>query len=134
VWIAECLTHGNPLWSSAAALAVMAGHAFPVFLHFRGGKAMASFVGASLRLTPLALLCVLVVFAAMVAWTRHISVGSIVSAATFPLAVWLIARPPMTVLAAAVIAAAFIIYRHKENIRRVREGSESVFTLGSRKS
>jgi glycerol-3-phosphate acyltransferase PlsY len=134
VWIAECLTHGNPLWSSAAALAVMAGHAFPVFLHFRGGKAVASFVGAFLRLTPLALLCVLVVFAAMVAWTRHISVGSIVSAATFPLAVWLIARPPMTVLAAAVIAAAFIIYRHKENIRRVREGSESVFTLGSRKS
>src|SRR4029077_4304351 len=51
VWLASTLTGGNIHWMSAAALAVMAGHAFPIFLHFKGGKAVASFVGAFLYLT-----------------------------------------------------------------------------------
>ena len=77
VWIAGRLTGGEPLWMALAALAVMAGHAFPVFLGFKGGKAVASFIGAFLCLTPLALVCVLVVFAGVVAWSRYISLGSI---------------------------------------------------------
>src|ERR1700731_2267067 len=48
VWIAGRLTDGSALWMSAAALAVMAGHAYPVFLKFEGGKAVASFIGAFL--------------------------------------------------------------------------------------
>src|SRR5277367_3719984 len=48
VWIAQRLTGGDQLWMSAAALAVMAGHAYPVFLRFQGGKAVASFIGAFL--------------------------------------------------------------------------------------
>ena len=80
---------------SAAALAVMAGHAYPVFLKFKGGKAVASFVGAFLCLTPVALLASLVVFVGVVAWTRYISLGSIIAAACFPLAVWLIAAAGM---------------------------------------
>src|SRR6266853_3426207 len=51
VWLAGRLTENSPLWMSAAALAVMAGHAFPVFLGGRGGKAVASFAGAWLCLT-----------------------------------------------------------------------------------
>src|ERR1700761_7011197 len=62
VWIAGRLTGQEPIWMSLAALAVMAGHAFPVFLGFKGGKAVASFIGAFLCLTPLGLLCVLIVF------------------------------------------------------------------------
>src|SRR5579864_585921 len=46
VWIAAEMTGGSPFWSSAAALAVIGGHAFPIFLQFRGGKAVASFTGA----------------------------------------------------------------------------------------
>src|SRR5258708_4482432 len=64
VWLAAYLTAGNITWMSAAALAVMAGHAYPVFLRFKGGKAVASFVGVFLFLTPLALLAVTVVFIA----------------------------------------------------------------------
>src|SRR5215469_7139169 len=45
VWLAARWTHGDPLWMSLAALAVMAGHSFPVFLKFHGGKAVACFVG-----------------------------------------------------------------------------------------
>ena len=67
----------------AAAVVVMLGHAYPVFLRVQGGKAVASFVGAFLCLTPLALAAVLVVFVGVVAWTRYISLGSIVAAAVF---------------------------------------------------
>jgi acyl phosphate:glycerol-3-phosphate acyltransferase len=133
VWIASRLTGGDSFWMSMSALAVMAGHAYPVFLKFKGGKAVASFVGAFLCLTPFALLSVLAVFVAAVAWTRYISAGSVIGAATFPLAVWLIEKPPLAVFAASLIAGAFIIYRHASNIKRLREGSEHVFTLGDRK-
>jgi len=109
------------------------GHAYPVFLAFRGGKAVASFVGAFLCLTPLALAAVLVVFVGVVAWTRRISMGSIVAAAVFPLAVWLIAVPAWPVEAAAVIGAALIIYKHSNNIQRLRAGTESKFTFGGGK-
>ena len=130
VWISGRLGHGNQLWMSLAALAVMAGHAYPIFLRFKGGKAVASFVGAFLCLTPLALLAVLVVFVGVVAWTRYISLGSIIGAATFPLAVWLIVQPPISVMLVAVAAGIFIIYKHKDNIRRLRAGKEHVFRFG----
>jgi len=131
VWLAGRWSGGSPFWMSLAAVVVMAGHAYPVFLGFRGGKAVASFVGAFLCLTPLPLAAVLVVFVVVVAWTRHISMGSIVSAATFPLAVWLILQPPLPVIAAAILAGIFIIYKHKENIRRLRENREHKFRFGS---
>ncbi len=133
VWIAGRLTGHSPLWMSAAALAVMAGHAYPLFLRFHGGKAVASFVGAWLCLTPLALAAVLIVFVGVVAWTRHISLGSIIGAATFPLAVWIVLHPPASVVAASIIAGAFIIYRHSGNIRRLRAGTEHVFRFGGGK-
>jgi len=132
VWLAGRLTDESVWWMSAAALAVMAGHAFPVFLGFRGGKAVASFVGAFLRLTPVPLVAVLVVFLITVAVSRHISLGSIVAAGTFPLAVWLILHPAWPVVAAALIAGAFIVYRHQENIARLHAGNESIFRFGSR--
>jgi len=113
---------------SVAALAVMAGHAYPVFLGFKGGKAVASFVGAFLYLTPAALAAETIIFVVIVAWTRHISMGSIVGAATFPLAVWLVTRMAVPAIAAA-IAGAFVIYRHSGNIRRLREGTENRFKL-----
>lgn len=132
VWIAGALTHESALWTGAAALAVVAGHAYPVFLKFQGGKAVASMLGAFLRLAPLAIAAEFLVFVVVVAWTRHISLGSIVCAATLPLAVWLIQKPPLPVVVAAVIGGGFIIYKHSNNIRRLRAGNESVFTFGAR--
>ena len=95
VWIAGRLTGQDAVWMSLAALAVMAGHAYPVFLSFKGGKAVASFVGAFLCLTPWALAVEIIIFVVVVAWTRHISMGSIVGAATLPLAVWLVMQAPL---------------------------------------
>jgi len=134
VSIAARLTASSPLWMSAAALAVMAGHAYPVFLKFHGGKAVASFVGAFLYLTPLPLAAILVLFVAVVAATRYISLGSILGAAALPFAAWLMERPPLPVVAAAAIGGAFIVWRHKENIRRLRAGTESKLSLGGRRA
>jgi len=133
VWIAGRLTDHDPLWMSAAALAVMAGHAYSVFLRFRGGKAVASYVGAFLCLSGWALAATLVIFVAIVAWTRHISLGSIVGASTLPLAAWILVKAPIPVIVASVIAGAFIIYRHRANIRRLRDGTEHTLSFGSSK-
>ncbi len=129
VWLAGRLTGGSQMWMAAAALAVMAGHAFPVFLGGKGGKAVATFVGAFLCLTPLPLAATVVVFVAIVAWTRYISMGSIVAAGAFPLAVWLISHPPLPVFGAAIVSGAFIVYRHAGNIERLRAGNENLFSL-----
>lgn len=127
VWLAARLTNDSVTWTSLAALAVMAGHAFPVFLKFRGGKAMASFIGAFLYLTPIPLLATLVVFVIVVAATGHISMGSIIAAASLPLATWLIMHPPAPLVLVSLIAGAFVVVRHRENIQRIRAGKEHVF-------
>jgi glycerol-3-phosphate acyltransferase PlsY len=134
VWLAAYLIPNDPmlLWRSAAAVAVMAGHAFPVFLKFKGGKAVASFIGAFLYLAPVALLAVLLLFVIVVAYTRYISLGSIIAAGTFPLAVWLILHPPAPVWIAALLAGGFIVYRHKANLQRIRAGNEHVFSFGGK--
>jgi glycerol-3-phosphate acyltransferase PlsY len=127
VWLAGRWTGGDSIWMSLAALAVMAGHAYPVFLGFKGGKAVASFVGAFACLIPVALAIEIIMFVVVVVWTRHISLGSIVGAATFPLAAYLVARAPVPEVLASVLACAFVIYRHSSNIQRLRTGTESVF-------
>jgi acyl phosphate:glycerol-3-phosphate acyltransferase len=133
VWIADHASSGSPFWMSLAALAVMAGHTFPVFLHFKGGKAVASFLGAFLRLAPLATIAILVVFVAVVAWSRHISLGSIVAAGTLPLALWLIEKPQSIVILVSIVAAILIIYRHRTNIQRLHEGTEHVLSFRMRR-
>jgi acyl phosphate:glycerol-3-phosphate acyltransferase len=129
VWIAAVVTHNNPLALALAAAAVMAGHCYSVFLHFKGGKAVACFIGAFLYLTPLALTLSLLVFIAVVAVSKYISLGSIIAALIFPLAVWRIDHPVQPILAASIFAAVLIIYRHKMNIRRLANGQENVFSL-----
>jgi glycerol-3-phosphate acyltransferase PlsY len=133
VWLADRLTGGSVAWMSATALAVMAGHAFPIYLKFQGGKAVASFVGAFLYLTPLPLVATLILFVVTVAASRYISLGSIVAAGCFPLAVFLIDHPPAVVLGAAAIAGVFIVWRHRSNIARIRAGNENVFSFGGRR-
>ncbi|MCU1334978.1 MAG: acyl-phosphate glycerol-3-phosphate acyltransferase [Bryobacterales bacterium] len=130
VWIAGMLTDNSPGWMANAALAVMVGHAFPIFLGFKGGKAVATFIGAFLYLTPIPMLAALIVFVITVTVTRYISAASILMAATFPLGVWLIQHPTPNELIAAIIAAAIVVYRHKENLQRIRTGREPVFRWG----
>jgi glycerol-3-phosphate acyltransferase PlsY len=112
---------------SFAALAVLAGHAFPVWLKFKGGKAVATFVGAFAVLTPLPLLAVVLIFVGVVAWTRYLSLGSVTAAGLFPVACFLILHPAWPVLMVSITAAALIVDRHRSNIARIRAGEENVF-------
>jgi glycerol-3-phosphate acyltransferase PlsY len=133
VWLAGRLTAGAVTWMAGSAVAVMLGHVFPVFLGFKGGKAVASFIGAYLYLVPLPMAAAVLVWTATVAITRYVSLGSILAAGTFPLAVWLIAHPPLSVVLASILSAAIIVARHKDNIERLRAGNEHALSLGSRK-
>jgi len=130
VWLAGWLTNDNPGWMADAALAAMAGHSFPVFLKFKGGKAVATFIGAFGYLMPLPMLAVLVVFLVTMVATRYVSAASVMAAAAFPFGVWLILHPTLTETLVSVIAAGFIIYRHKPNMDRIRAGTEPVFRWG----
>jgi glycerol-3-phosphate acyltransferase PlsY len=129
VFLADWLTGGNVLWTSFAALAVLAGHAFPAWLGFKGGKAVASFIGAFAWLTPLPLLAVLLIFLMVVYATRYLSLGSIIAAALFPFACWMILHPAWPVLLAAAGAAILIVWRHRANLDRILAGRENIFSF-----
>lgn len=129
VWLAAVIAHGDPRGLALSAVCVMLGHCYPVFLHFRGGKAVACFIGAFLYLAPVALAMTAVVFVTVVAVTRFISLASIIGALLFPFAVWMIERPSLPVLIASIAAALLIVYRHEANIERLRAGTEHRFSL-----
>jgi glycerol-3-phosphate acyltransferase PlsY len=129
VWLADWLSGGSEFWMSAAALAVLLGHAYSIWLGFKGGKAVASFVGAFAYLTPVPLIAVALLFIFVLWWTRYLSLGSIVMAGLFPVACWMILHPGWPVLVAALGAAILIIDRHRSNIDRIRAGEERVFRL-----
>ena len=131
VWLMARFGSGDAVWTALAALAVILGHAFPAVLKFQGGKAVASFVGAFAYLAPLPLLAITIVFVAVVASTRFVSLGAIIGAALFPLAVWMIDHPGTPLVAAALVGGVFIIWRHKSNIERLRAGTENA--LGAKK-
>jgi len=143
VWLATLVAlqrHRVHSWREAYFLAAMAavfailGHVFPVWLKFKGGKGVATGVGAFVALAPKAVLIALVIFVAMVAAFRYISLGSIVATAAFPLFAWLLYRYQASpaVIAAMVAASALIILKHKDNIRRLLAGTEHRFELKHR--
>lgn len=115
---------------AASALFAIIGHMFPVWLGFRGGKGVATALGAFVRLAPLAVLVAIAIFILTVLVFRRISLGSIVTAALFPTIVWLLnlSRDPLVLLLIG-IAALLIIIRHYQNILRLLSGEEPKFSL-----
>ena len=122
---------GSDWVKAAAAIAVIVGHIFPVWLRFRGGKGVATGVGVFLVLAPIAMLCAGVVFVSIVFFTRYVSLGSITAAALIPLFVWLqnvFVEPladPRPLLTAAITGAVLIVFAHRGNIGRLARGTES---------
>ena len=109
---------------AAAASAALVGHIFPVWLGFRGGKGVATGVGIFLVLAPIALLCAGVVFVAIVLLTRYVSLGSITAAILIPVLVW-VQSDSQSLLTAAIVGAALIVFAHRGNIQRLVSGTES---------
>ncbi len=119
----------------ATALAVIAGHNWPVFLHFRGGRGVACFFGTLLAMSPTVALFGFEIFLMVVFITRYMSMGSIFGA----LSAWCLLAPltvvnkfPPIYLVYGLIAASLILYQHRDNISRLRAGTER--SIGERLS
>jgi glycerol-3-phosphate acyltransferase PlsY len=115
--------------ASLAAFMAIVGHVFPIWLRFRGGKGVATGLGAWVTLAPHGVLAMVIIFAVMVALFRYISLGSITAAAMFPLATWFLRDYHQTPAVVWFMAAssALIIVKHQKNIRRLLSGTESKF-------
>ena len=118
------LVTADPRYAAAAGLAAILGHVFPLYYGFRGGKGVATAVGAFLALAPLAILACLGLFVVIVGVTRYVSLGSVVAIVLLPPAAGLFHAPRSVVFAAAVTAA-LVVFKHLENLRRLARGQES---------
>ncbi len=116
----------SELWVALAGLAAFLGHVYTVFLGFKGGKGVATALGVFLGVSPLSVLVALGIFIACVATWRFISLGSIAAAAAMPPVVAILDRRPPFVGVTLVIAL-LVIWKHRENIQRLRAGTETRF-------
>ena len=120
---------GRNVIAGLAALFAIIGHAFPIWLKFRGGKGVATGLGSFALLAPKSILFMFAIFVTIVAIFRHISLGSIIAVALFPLLAWLLrdyGEAPQ-VLGLMALASLLIIVKHQQNIRRLLAGTEARF-------
>ncbi len=113
-------------WVALAGLAAFLGHVYTVFLGFKGGKGVATALGVFLAISPLVVPAAMAVFALVLYKWRYVSLASITAAAVVPSLTALIYRSPDIVMMSLLIAAV-VIYRHRENIKRLKEGTENKF-------
>jgi len=137
VYLAGRLTQGSATWLIIALLCALAGHCFPVWLRFRGGKGVATAAGAFLVLCPMAMLAATILFLLVVAFWRFVSLGSISAAAAMPLLTYFFwaprHAPPHAVTFGTLAAALLIIYKHDANLQRLVQGNEPRFSFRRRK-
>ena len=105
-------------------VAAMLGHSFSCFTKFKGGKSVATGAGGFLVLFPLGMGIGFVVFSLTLALSRYVSLASMLGAASLPFAAFAF-KQPSPVISLAAMAAAFVIYRHRANLARIRAGNES---------
>jgi glycerol-3-phosphate acyltransferase PlsY len=123
VAIALRLAPGHPVLPAVAAGAAVVGHVYPLWLGLRGGKGVATGLGAFAMLEPLAALIAVPIFGLTVATTQFASLGSVVGAASLAL-LTLFFRGLDPVAIAAIATATLIVVRHRSNLRRVLDGTE----------
>ena len=115
---------GSELAGVLCGILAIAGHSWSVFLAFKGGKGVATGLGVIAALMPEVTLIVFAVWFAIVYFTGYVSLGSIVGAALVPI-LTLFFGLHTEFLILGLIAAVFLIYRHKSNIERLLKGTES---------
>ena len=115
-----------------AGTACIFGHTFPVFFKFKGGKGVVTAAVTVLMCNPYVFLILIALFVAIVACTKYISLGSVMCMLIYPFILsgidtWLVGGCPYVLF--AILTSALIIYKHKENIIRLRQGTESKFSF-----
>jgi len=118
----------GPAWFTVAlGIAAVLGHMFSPYVRFRGGKGVATAAGVFLALAPLAVLISLVIWGATLWLSGYVSVASVTVALLFPVWVWLTEQGEPYTLWAAIVLALLLVYAHRGNIERLRQGTENRF-------
>jgi glycerol-3-phosphate acyltransferase PlsY len=123
------LVTADPRYAAAAGFAAVLGHVFPIFYGFRGGKGVATAVGAFLVLAPAAMGLSVAVFVLVVVLTRYVSLGSVIAMTLLPLLAGFLGASWPAVVAAAGTAV-LVMFKHLENLKRLARGEER--RLGSK--
>jgi len=133
VLAAARLTEDSAVWIIVAGICALLGHCYPLWLHFKGGKGVATAAGVFLVLCPLAMLSALAVFILVVAFWRFVSLGSLAAAAAIPLLMYFLwaphHAPPLVVTFGSLGISALVIYKHDANMQRLVEGTEAKFSF-----
>jgi glycerol-3-phosphate acyltransferase PlsY len=116
----------TPAQQALVAVAAFLGHCYPVYLGFKGGKGVATALGIYLVFSPLSVLGCFLVFAGMLWKWRYVSLASITAAAIVPLFI-LLAEQSFPLFFASLFISGMVILRHRANILRLRNGTESRF-------
>lgn len=116
------------MWVVASVgIAVFLGHLYPIFYKFKGGKGVATALGVMLALSPLLGLAALVTWIVVFAISRYSSLGAIVAAGLSPLYAWLLLMPYKDYVTTVIVMSLLLIWRHKTNIQKLLNGTESGF-------
>lgn len=123
-----------------AGLFAVLGHVFPIYYGFRGGKGVLVTATTALILTPIPFLILLVIFVVIVAISKYVSLGSITVAMLYPVIVNFYVRyvfelpPPGILMLCLIILAVFIVWCHRENIKRISNKTERKISIGGKKN
>lgn len=126
-----------------AGIFAILGHVFPIYYHFKGGKGVLVGVSVFLGIDWKVFLCLIVIFAVVLAISKYVSLGSIIAAAccpvvTFLFQFWQRGDLPMWYLwlntGLAALMGAWVIYMHRTNIQRLKAGNENKFSFHSKKA
>jgi acyl phosphate:glycerol-3-phosphate acyltransferase len=118
VVVARLLGYG-PWMQGICGFAAIAGHSFSIFLGGKGGKGVATSLGAALGLAPLPALGAFVIYALLYAIFRISSIGSLVGVSAFPALIWVLGPRDLALVTFGVATALLVIVRHKDNLRRL---------------
>jgi glycerol-3-phosphate acyltransferase PlsY len=122
--VAAFMLYKPSLVVAAVGLAAFLGHLFPIYLRFKGGKGVATALGAYLGLDPLAVLIAVIIFVLLLLKWRFVSLGSLVGVAVMPLLLYLRNAPNQYIYLVLIIGT-LIFLKHKDNIRRLIAGTEN---------
>ena len=112
----------GPQFAMVAALGAFLGHLFPVWLGFKGGKGVATFIGVLIGLKPLAALIFCVIWLGVAFASKYSSLSALVASAVTPIVLWLLGEPGMAGI--AVVLVALLWWKHGQNISRLLAGTE----------
>ncbi len=112
----------DPVFISLIALAVVLGHDYSIYLGFKGGKGVATSFGVLIVLAPVPIMVVAIIFTLVTGVFKFVSFGSVMASFSYPFVAYILGDTRYTWL--AIVLGSLIIYKHKENLKRLWHGKE----------